>query len=149
MLNSSTGESSGSGQSGSETRTDFTLGVGNQTTIVTERRVSRRDCEVPKLRSANCDDYAKWRVGISWWTRLTKMEKEFQAPHVILNSILNPEVYDVAIGMKQQDAEAENGMENFLAVLDDYFKPNTFVRKIKLWHQFRKCEKTNDISWHA
>ncbi len=128
---------------------ESTLGVGNRTTIVTERRVSRKDCEVPKLKTPKCDDYAKWRIGISWWTRLTKMEKKIQAPHVTLNSILTPEVNDVAVGMKQEDAEAENAMENLLAVLDDYFKPNTFVRKIKLWHQFGKCKKTSDISWHG
>ncbi len=113
---------------------NVTQGGMNNTTISGERSRSRKDCEVPKLRSGRCDDYAKWRIGLTWWARLTKMVKGNQAPHVILNGIVDPEVYDVAISMRQADAEADDGIQNLLEVLDDYFKPNTFIRKIGLWH---------------
>ena len=137
------------GQSNTTTSLNSTQGGINNTTIAGERFRSRRNCEVPKLRSVKCDDYAKWRIGITCWARLTKMERGNQAPHVILNCIVDPEVYDVAISMRQEVAEADNGIQNVLEVLDDYFKPNTFIRKLGLWHQFRKCEKTESIIWHT
>ena len=136
-------------QSSAGASLNSTQGGMNNTTTSGERSRSRKDCEIPKLRSAKCDEYAKWRIGITWWARLTKMERSIQAPHVILNGIVDPEVYDVAISLRQEDAEADNGVQNLLEVLDDYFKPNTFIRKFALGRQFRKCEKTESITWHT
>ncbi len=50
--------------------------------------------------------------------------------------------------MALEDAECDEGVQNLLELLDDHFKPNTFVRKMSLWRQFRRCEKTPEISWN-
>ncbi len=72
---------------------------------------------------------------------MTKMPKTEQAPHIILNSILDDEVQEVATNIDHEIAEGVNGVTSLLGILDKHFKPYTFIRKMTLWEEFRKCEK--------
>ena len=110
------------------------------------KQTVRKDCDVPKLKS---DDYTRWKKNIVWWsTTLTKIENSNRAPHIILSAIYDPEVHDVATNTNHEDAECEDGVQNLLNLLDDHFRPNTFIRKTKLWRTFRRCEKNPETSWN-
>ena len=95
---------------------------------VSVRQTVRKDCDVPKLKSSTCDDYTRWKKNIVGWSTLTRIEKKNQAPYIILSAIFDPEVHDVATNMDHEDAECEDGVQNLLTLLDDHFKPNTFIR---------------------
>ena len=50
--------------------------------------------------------------------------------------------------MDHDQAESEEGLQNLIKILDEHFKPHTFMRKMSLWREFRKLEKTAEISWN-
>ncbi len=131
-----------------ESSTSTTLGVEtDNTSLETTSITTARNCGLPKLRTSRCSEYIRCRKNVLWWYRLTKMPKTEQAPHITLNSILDDEVHDVATNMDHAIAEGTNGVAALLAILDEHFKPNTFIRKMSLWEEFRKCEKTPDMTW--
>ena len=111
----------------------------NATTVTTSR-----DCEVPKLKTSRSDDYARWKRNVQCWATLTRVPKRNQAPLVILNAIIDAEAHEVATNMDHDQAESEDGLQ----ILDEHFKPHTFMRKMSLWREFRKLEKTTEISWN-
>ncbi len=112
------------------------------------RQTIRKDCDVPKLKTSTCDDYTRRKKNIMWWSNLTRIEKSNQGPHIIVTAIYDSEVHDVATNMNHEDAECEEEVQNLLNLLDDHFRPNTFIRKMTLWRQFRRCEKNPETSWN-
>ncbi len=78
---------------------------------------------------------------------MNRLEKRLQAPCVIMNAIIDPEVYQIATKMSRVDARQEDGLDRLMLILDEHFKPNTFIRKVALWHEFRRLEKTPEMTW--
>ncbi len=117
--------------------------VMNATTVTTSR-----DCEVPKLKTSKSDEYARWKRNVQWWATLTRVPNRNQAPHVILNAIIDAEAHEVATNMDHDQAESEEGLQNLIEILDEHYKPHTFMRKMSLWREFKKLEKTAEISWN-
>ncbi len=115
----------------------------NGTTVTTSR-----DCEVPKFETSRSDEKARWKRNVQWWATLTKVPKRNQAPHVILNAIIDAEAHEVVTNMDHDLAESEECLENLIELLDEHFQPNTFMLKMSLWRKCRKLEKTPDISWN-
>ena len=106
-----------------------------------------KDIEPPKLKSTCYDDYHRWKIDIEWWADLNRLEKRLQAPYVIMNAIIDPEVYEIATKMPRVDARQKDGLDRSMLVLDEHVKPNTFIRKVALWHEFRRLEKTPGMTW--
>ncbi len=140
----------GGSSANNDTEASTLLGGSLSDTAVStsSRQTVRKDCDVPKLKSSICDDYTRWKKNIMWWSTLIRIEKRNQAPHIILSAIYDPEVHDVAKNMNHEDAECEDGVQNLLNLLDDHFRSNTFIRKMTLWRQFRRCEKNPETSWN-
>ncbi len=109
------------------------LGGSNETTLgfnTTRTTYHMKDIEPPKLKSTRYDDYHRWKIGIKWWADLNRLEKRLQAPYVIMNAIIDPEVYEIATKMSRVDARQEDGLDRLMLILDEHFKPNTFIRKV-------------------
>ena len=54
-----------------QTGGDITLMSTTQSTII-----SGKDCDVPKLRGVEYQDYGRWKREKEWWKTLTRVEKK-------------------------------------------------------------------------
>ena len=117
--------------------------VANQTnaldgTTITSCRHSN-DKDPPKLRSKDGEEYEIWRKNIQWWSRLAKKPIARQAPHIIINSLHNTELKQIAQEISIEDAEREQGLGLLLQKIDKHFLPNTSFASLK-------CERTSATS---
>ena len=105
---------------------------------------SFKDIEIPKLRSNAPDDYRRWKRDVDFWMELTKIR---QASHMILCGIQHAEIKDVVATIPKERRTTDEGMTILLEVLDKHFLPNTFSRKIEVWSNLVKTEKTESTTW--
>ena len=126
---------------GERTQTSSTMA---NTTVSGGGTNSSRD--VPKLKTSDCEDYEVWRNFVRWWSRLTRIPKDRQAPHIIINGLLHKDLRNIANQVDVDIAETDEGLKVLLQKLDEHFLPNTFVRKMELWKTFRDKRKTSELS---
>ena len=136
----------------SDTETPTTRDVQNApnastTTNSWSSREEKNSCEVPKLRSDDTEEYEIWRDHIRWWQMLTKIPKNRQAPHVILNAIHVRSVHKIVRSISHQQAETEEGLNIVLEKLDKHFLPYNFARKMQLFSKFKHLNKTDTMTW--
>ncbi len=117
----------------------------NNTTTGSSR--NSKEIEIPKLKSNVLDEYRRWKRDVDLWMELTKIEKNRQASHMILCGIQRAEIKDVVATIPKERRTTEEGMQFLLEVLDKYFMPNTFSRKIEVWANLVKTEKTESTTW--
>ena len=82
-----------------------------------------------------------------WWLRLTRIPKDRQVPHIIVNGLLHEDLQKIACQVDVDVAETEEGVKILLQKLDKHFLLNTSVRKLELWKRFTGKRKTNDMTW--
>ncbi len=93
------------------------------------------------------DEYRRWKRDVDLWMELTKIEKPKQASHIILSGIQNAEIKDVVATIPKSRHTTDNGMMILLQTMDKHFMPNTFARKIEVWGNLIKTEKTDKNTW--
>ncbi len=81
------------------------------------------------------------------WIELTKIEKSRQASHNILYGIQQAEIKDVVSAIPKERRTTDEGMTVLIQVLDKHFMKNTFSRKIAVWANLVKTEKSEANTW--
>ena len=76
---------------------------------------------------------------------MTKIYKDQQVPHIILNGILDEETKDVAIRIPRDVATSNEGPRRLLQIVDKHFMPNTFVKKMETWREQKNPEKQTTV----
>ena len=118
---------------------------GNRT--APETTITIKDVDVPKLASSKTEENERWKQSLRKWASVIEIEEEAQAPQIILNAIQDREMHEVALNVDPARASAVDGLDNLIMLLDEHFKPDTFIRKMSLWDAFRKHEKKEEKSW--
>ncbi len=121
-------------------------GIGNNTSVLSGNMNLTREVEIPKLKTSKADEYARWKRNIKLWERVTRISPRNRGAHIILNAIIDSEVHEVATNIDWEEVDDDAGVDNVLRHLDDHFKPNTFIRKMMLWEEFRTCVKRSDLT---
>ena len=96
-------------------------------------QTSSRIEDPPKLKTTDGEENEVWTKNIQWWSRLTKMPKTRQAPHIIIYCLHNKELQQIAQEVSIIDAETDQGLQLVLQKMYRHFLPNTFIRKLETW----------------
>lgn len=98
----------------------------------------------PKLGDENIHQYSTWKNEIKIWQLVTDLTKSKQALAIVL--CLSGKPKQVALELKTEDLNKENGTETLLTALDTVYKKGEKERAYEAYSNFENIERTVDMS---